>query len=458
MINLFKQCFCQTTRLVLALCFALAIYGCSGSSSSTSNPVSIEQIGSSGDDPIDAPTTAADTESLQQIEPVGTAPMSDSVADSTDLSPDSAINDSVVPSVTNADVPDPMVQNNTDVTFEITVPAYQSNELQLRLSWGEFSTSLIWVGDEFWSVTANLPTNTERFLSILFLDENGDIELGSVEQQYRTGINAAEVVQVTADQFDTGRWDFDEDGASNLDELIGGTDPRVDEDSLLRIVDTQPMSLLFIANYFETLLPNDRPYMDSVIENVSENEAMVTTVDIDVNGNGNMFIDTPPFVRFNLRQGERLVQSNSVLWSGSWTFRDDFSLGQNFTSEVSVDGDTRRLVEEGSGSWIGTYSHEWETTVDVTGQLIEGSTFCKVASGTITERYTTNQDGRRTVIHTITRESVDDFWRVSRVFDLEGEVFTSEYFARELSMSLIRFGYQQQVSENDYFFCDFVDL
>ena len=198
--------------------------------------------------------------------------------------------------------------------------------------------------------------------------------------------------------------------------------------------------------------------MGSVTENVSENEAMVTTVDIDANGNGTMFIDTPPFARFNLRQGERLVQNNSVLWSGSWTFRDDFSLSQNFTSEVSVAGDTRRLVEEGSGSWIGTYTHEWETTVDVTGQLIEGSTFCKVASGTITERYTTNQDGRRTVIHTITRESVDDFWRVSRVFDLEGEVFTSEYFARELSMSLIRFGYQQQVSENDYFFCDFVDL
>jgi len=28
-----------------------------------------------------------------------------------------------------ADVPDPMIQNYTDVTFEITVPAYQSNEL-----------------------------------------------------------------------------------------------------------------------------------------------------------------------------------------------------------------------------------------------------------------------------------------------------------------------------------------
>ena len=355
-------------------------------------------------------------------------------------------------------IPDPMVQNNTVVTFEITVPAYQSNELQLLLNWGEFSTSINWIGDEFWSVDANLPTDTEQLLSIIFFDENGDIELGSFEQQYRTGINAAEVFQVTADQFDTDRWDFDNDGASNLEELIAGGDPRVDEGSLLDIEENQQMSLLFIANYFETLPPNDRPYMATVTENVSESEVMSTTADIDANGNGSMLIHTPPFARFNLRRGERLVQGNSVRWSGSQNYRDDFSLNQNFTSEVSVDGESRRLVEEGSGSWIGTYTHRWETTVDMTGQLIEGSSFCEVASGTITENYTTNQDGRRTITLTITRDSVDDFWRVSRVSEFEFGTSNREYFARELSMHLIRFGYQQPVSENDYFFCDFVDL
>ena len=58
----------------------------------------------------------------------------------------------------------------------------------------------------------------------------------------------------------------------------------------------------------------------------------------------------------------------------------------------------------------------------------------------------------------ITRESADDLWRVLRVDDQDGEIVTSEYFARELSMHRIRFGYQIQQSENDYFLCDFTDL
>jgi len=490
--NLFKQCFCLPTRTALVFCIALAIYGCSGSSSPTSNPVSNEQAEGSDGDTLDASATTADTEILQQTEPVGAMPISDSDADNTDLQPDVATNGPVDPSVTTADaglldqaeqvsstptsgsdsdnidlpingvtadVPDPMVQNNTDVTFEITVPAYQSNELQLRLSWGEFSTSPNWVGDELWSINAILPTNTERLLSIVFFDENGGIELGSFEQQYRTGINAAEVFQVNADQFDTNRWDVDGDGVSNLDELIAGTDPRADEESLLRIIDNQQMSLLFIANYFEDLLPNERPYMGTE-EDIIEPEiaGTFTTADIDANGNGSLLINTLPFYERNSRRGERLVLENSVQWSGSWGYSNDFSLNQTFDSEISVDGDMRRLVEEGSGSWVGTFSHRWETTVDVTGQLIEGSASCKVASGTITESYTTNQDGRRTTLLTITRESADDFWRVSKVIELDGESSTDEYLARELSMHMVRFGYQRQVSENDYFFCDLVDL
>ena len=183
--------------------------------------------------------------------------------DSPTSAPEASTNDVPANGVT-ADVPDPEVQNTTVVGFEVTVPAYQSDELRLQLDWGDTSTQFNWVGDEFWFVEVELPADSEQLLSIVFYDENGDIELGSFEQLYSTGINAAEVFQVTADQFDTEQWDFDRDGSSNLDELMAGTDPRVDEDSLLSIVDEQRMSLLFIANYYESQLPNERPYMNAV--------------------------------------------------------------------------------------------------------------------------------------------------------------------------------------------------
>lgn len=360
------------------------------------------------------------------------------------------------------DVPDPMVQNNTDVIFEISVPAYQSEELQLRLDWGEFSTSLNWVGDDFWSVEARLPSNTKRLLSIVFFDENGGIELGSFEQQYETGINAAEVFQVTADQFDTDSWDFDNDGVNNLNELIAGTNPRLGEDSLLPIIDNQRMSLLFIANYYEIFLPNERPYLrDDEIdyETVLDGTENITA-DIDANGDGRLTVVLEPYrPDQNFRSGNRSVLENSIQWDGSWGFQDDFNLNQSFTSEVSANGDTRSLVEVGSGSWVGTYTHRWDTTVNVTGQLIEGSSFCEVASGTITETYTTNDQSRvSTTTLTITRASVDDFWRVSKVYESDDTVSIEDYFARELSMHMILFGYQKRVSANDYFFCDYVEL
>jgi len=101
--NLFKQCFCLPTRTALVFCIVLAIYGCSGSSSPTSNPVSNEQAEGSDGDTLDASATTADTEILQQTEPVGAMPISDSDADNTDLQPDVATNGPVDPSVTTAD-------------------------------------------------------------------------------------------------------------------------------------------------------------------------------------------------------------------------------------------------------------------------------------------------------------------------------------------------------------------
>lgn len=60
---------------------------------------------------------------------------------------------------------------------------------------------------------------------VTFSDDNGAITLGSFETDIRTGTNASESFQITADQFDTDRWDSDNDGVSNISESTAGTNP-----------------------------------------------------------------------------------------------------------------------------------------------------------------------------------------------------------------------------------------
>lgn len=136
-----------------------------------------------------------------------------------------ALQDPVVQNSTDSDsvVADPLVQNITDVEFNIEVPSYQSNALQVGVVWDDRNLAAQWVGDEFWSVSDELPTNTEHVLTVTFFDANGDITLGTFEQSFTTGTNEFEVYQVTADQFNTAAWDDDSDGISNIDELIAGT-------------------------------------------------------------------------------------------------------------------------------------------------------------------------------------------------------------------------------------------
>jgi len=134
-------------------------------------------------------------------------------------------------------VADPMTQNTVAVTFDINVPFYLSNELKVDLVWGETTLTAKWVAGQIWEAVEDFPSDTVNPLTVTFYDGNGAVELAVYNQDYRVGSNAAETVLITAEQFDDSQFDSDGDGVSNLDELNGGTDPFVNNDSFLRIVE-----------------------------------------------------------------------------------------------------------------------------------------------------------------------------------------------------------------------------
>lgn len=121
----------------------------------------------------------------------------------------------------------PVSTTTVEVNFEITVPVYVSNALQVRINWGDTELMASWLVDETWQVTGNLPADTEHPLSVVFSDDNGGTTLGSYDTSFLTGSQGAETYRVTAGQFDTQRWDADGDGTSNLAELRAGSDPYV---------------------------------------------------------------------------------------------------------------------------------------------------------------------------------------------------------------------------------------
>ena len=124
------------------------------------------------------------------------------------------------------------------VDFDITVPAYSSNALQVVVIWGDQTLNASWVGDEMWSATAEFPQNTEHQLLLTFYDDNGAVPLASFEQSFRTGETDFESVTITANQFNADLWDSDNDGVSNLAELIAGSN-LTDSPSVLLFSETR---------------------------------------------------------------------------------------------------------------------------------------------------------------------------------------------------------------------------
>lgn len=114
---------------------------------------------------------------------------------------------------------------STFVTFDITVPKYVSQALQVRIDWGSDSTLASWVVDESWTASGNMQTDSSYAVTVTFSDDNGAIVLGRATTMLATTADSNQTLEVLANQFDTTSVDDDGDGISNLDELTAGTNP-----------------------------------------------------------------------------------------------------------------------------------------------------------------------------------------------------------------------------------------
>ena len=166
-----KERFFQSFQLAILLCIAsLAINGCSGAGGSGANQ----------------------TQATMESEEV--------------MIDDGSATSTAMPGMT------------VRVSFDITVPVYISNELQVRLVWGDKDITANWVVAQSWVISDEFPANTSHPLLVTFNDHNGGTTIGSFETTFETGSNPSETFQILAEQFDTDRWDDDNDGVSNLKE------------------------------------------------------------------------------------------------------------------------------------------------------------------------------------------------------------------------------------------------
>jgi len=205
---------------------ALIVSGCSSSSDSNTGTTGLADASTSG-------TTSEFVNSTNDT----------SIDTSNNTSVDTSVGSGTEPSTGDSGLEG---LETTRVDFDINVPVFVSDALQVRLVWGDKDITASWVTDESWAISEDFPTNTENQLEVTFNDENGAITLASLETTFVTGMNSSQSFKISADQFNTALWDDDNDGVSNLDELNAGTNPSGDD--LLQPVEPVLATLELVQN------------------------------------------------------------------------------------------------------------------------------------------------------------------------------------------------------------------
>ncbi len=307
------------------------INGCSGASSSGN---------SNGDDSL---PPVADSVSVNTPEPENAPESEASLLD---------------PNLTGSDSVETTIAATTRVTLNITVPAYQSDALQVRVAWGQIDTVAAWVVDESWTLTEDFPANTEHRLFVTFADNNGQTILGTVDQVFATG-SEQQTLDINVSQFDTTSWDADSDGVSNLEESRAGTDPLMDD-----VLQEVQASIELVANSIFRI--RWQPVAGAQTYRVMENadgqseylqlgEDINSTVELydhNVSDNGPSLL----FERLNARylvqacNSTGCVESNELSVSNlfetglGYVVSSNFELEDDFGSDISLSADGNTLA------------------------------------------------------------------------------------------------------------------